>query len=175
MIAQLFIILAGIFATIVVVSFFLPSKIVFERSLTIQADIKSVFSYVNDLTYWQTWSAWSKFNDHSIICTFNAKHTGKGAVMHWKGKKLGKGKMELTGSKPNKNLESELYFNNSGFRIFYQFIFTELADGTHVQWIASGKMRRFGIAKWIALMLPRWMGRDMEIGLQLLKQLAENK
>lgn len=175
MIATILIILAGIFAAIVIISFFLPSKIAFERNLTIQAEIKSVFNYVDDLILWQTWSAWSKFNDQKIICTIDTKHKGKGATMHWKGKKLGSGKMEITASNPYQSVELALFFNNSGFRIHYYFIFSEITDGTHVQWRASGKMRRFGVAKLIALMLPRWMGRDMEIGLKLLKQVSENK
>lgn len=175
MITTILIILAGIFAAIVVVSFFLPSKIAFERNLTIYAEIKNVFHYVDDLNHWKTWSAWSSLNDPKIICTIDSKHKGKGAVMLWKGKKLGSGKMEITASKPYQSIESTLFFNNSGFRIYYHFTFSEIPDGTHVQWQATGKMQRFGVAKLIARMLPRWMGKDMEIGLKLLKQLAENK
>lgn len=95
--------------------------------------------------------------------------------MQWKGKKLGSGRMEIIEHQPNRHLEIQLIFNNSGFRILYIFNLAETGSDTHVQWKATCKMRRIGIAKFIALMLPRWMGRDMQIGLTLLKQYAEQQ
>lgn len=173
MISTLLIILAIVFALIVIAGIVLPSKITFERNLSIDAEIKKVYALIEDFNNWQSWSAWNTFNDPSLTHTFSEKTAGKGAVMQWKGKKLGSGRIEIIQCKPYTQLEMQLSFNNSGFRITYHFNLKELSGTTHVQWKATGRMRRIGIAKIIALMLPRWMGRDMQIGLKLLKQVAE--
>ncbi|MFZ1609716.1 MAG: SRPBCC family protein [Chitinophagales bacterium] len=175
MLSTILLILSGAFALLIIVGIFLPSKISFERNLSINADKKIIFSYLENLKQWETWSAWSTQNDASIIFTFPKKYSGTGAIMQWKGKKLGAGRMEILKSNPNQQLEMQLMFNNSGFRIYYFFTLKDIGGSTHVQWEAIGKMRRIGIAKIIALMLPKWMGRDMEIGLKILKQTAEKK
>lgn len=175
MLTTILIILSGAFALLIIVGIFLPAKISFERNLSINADKKIIFSYLENLKLWEIWSAWSTQNDATVVCTFPDKYSGSGAVMQWKGKKLGAGRMEILKCNPNQQLEMQLMFNNSGFRIFYFFTLKDIGGSTHVQWKAIGKMRRIGIAKIIALMLPKWMGRDMEIGLKILKQTAEKK
>lgn len=95
MLSTILIILSGAFALLIIVGIFLPSKISFERNLSINADKKIIFSYLENLKQWETWSAWSTQNDASIIFTFPEKYFGTGAIMQWKGKKLGAGRMEF--------------------------------------------------------------------------------
>lgn len=167
--------LAAIFVLIVLSGFFIPSTIAFKRSLTIDADKKLIFSYLDDLHNWKLWSAWSSENDAPIQFTYEGAEKGEGAIMKWKGKKLGAGKMEIKHTVPYKLLENEIMFNNSGFKLQSKFELTPASDATHVTWSMQGKIKRFGIAKIIGLLLPRWMGRDMETSLKILSMLCVKK
>ncbi|MBC8046455.1 MAG: SRPBCC family protein, partial [Fimbriimonadaceae bacterium] len=124
---------------------------------------------------WKLWSAWSPENDAPITFIYEGKEKGEGAIMKWKGKKMGAGRMEIINCEPYKNMQLEILFNNSGFRMQSYFELIPAKDTTHITWKMEGKIRRFGIAKIIGLLLPRWMGRDMQTGLKILRLICEKK
>ncbi|MBC8173461.1 MAG: SRPBCC family protein [Chitinophagales bacterium] len=168
------IVLAGLFSLIVIAGFFLPSKVSFSRTLSLDADKKKVFEFINDLKKWRQWTAWSKENDARIALTYEGKEKGVGAVKRWKGKKMGAGRMEIIKSEPYKNVVVEIIFI-SGMRFESNFQLVSEETVTHVTWNMHGRVRRFGIAKIIGLLLPGWMGKDMQTGLKILKMISENK
>lgn len=167
-------VLAGIFVLIVIVGTFLPSKLKFSRTLSIDAERKLIFSYLDDLHKWKLWSQWSPENDAPITFTYEGKEKGIGAVMRWSGKKMGKGKVEITETTPHKFLHAEISFS-SGFKLQSYFELQQDTDTTHIVWRMEGKVKRFGVARIIALMIPKWMGQDMQTALKILKMLCEAK
>lgn len=168
-------ILAGIFSVIVLAGFFIPSKIAFSKTTDIAAEKRVIFGYLEDLRKWQQWSQWSEANDAPITCTYEGKERGRGAIMQWKGKKMGSGKMEIKTCVPHKELQIEIIFHNSGFTMQSYFLLTSAKHSTQVTWRMEGRIRRFGIAKFIGLLLPKWMGKDMQTALKILKMLCEER
>ncbi|MFN0274243.1 MAG: SRPBCC family protein [Chitinophagales bacterium] len=165
-------VLAGIFVLVVLIGTFLPSKLKFSRTLSIDAERKTIFGYLEDLHKWKLWSQWSPENDAPITFTHEGKEKGSGAMMRWKGRKMGAGKIEIKECVPHKFLMAEISFS-SGFKL--QSFFELIQDGntTHVTWRMEGKIKRFGVARFIGLMIPRWMGKDMQTALKILKMHSE--
>lgn len=166
-------ILAGVFVAIILVGLFISSKYSFSKSISISADKKTVFNYIDDLNDWQKWSAWSTNNDPKIKITYGDKHEGTGAIMYWKGSKMGKGEIEIKSSDPYRELLMTANFNKGVFRMEFKFQLEEDKGSTTVKWFVSGRTRRGGFAKILGRILPRWMGKDMEISLKILKHLSE--
>lgn len=138
-----------------------------------ETDKKNIFRNINDLEQWKMWSQWSPENDEKIIMSFDGNTKGKGATMKWKGRKMGSGKMEIKESNPYSFLHAEIVFINSGFTLQSKFQINEDNNLCHVVWAMEGKIKRFGIAKFIGLLLPRWLGKDMDTALKILKMISE--
>jgi hypothetical protein len=167
-------VLAGIFILVIVIGTFLPSTLSFSRTLSIDADRKTVFSYLEDLHNWKLWSQWSPENDVPIIFTYERKEKGVGSIMRWRGKKMGNGKVEIKECVPHKLLQAEIVFS-SGFKLQSFFELQQDGNTTHIVWRMQGKVKRFGVARVIGLMIPKWMGKDMQTALKILKMVCERK
>ncbi|MFI5171874.1 MAG: hypothetical protein ACHQFW_05760 [Chitinophagales bacterium] len=174
MLATILLVFAGLFALIIVIGIFIPSKYQFSRSIIINADKKIIFNTIDDLTTWKTWSAWSKENDPRIEISYGEITSGTGAIMEWKGKKMGKGKIEILKTEPYKDIQTSASFNKGVFKMEFSFLIEEMsAKEVNVKWIVKGRTRRSGFAKILGRMLPKWMGNDMATSLKVLKHLAE--
>ncbi|MEZ5014096.1 MAG: SRPBCC family protein [Chitinophagales bacterium] len=174
MLGTILLILAGIFAAIVLAGIFIPSKYKISKRIDIAADSRDVYQQIDDLETWGTWSAWNPHNDPHITITFGDKRNGKGAKLFWKGKKMGRGDMEIKDTTPYKEIQIACIFNKGLFKMDFTF-FIEPADKntTSVIWQVSGRTRRGGFAKILGQLLPRWMGKDMETSLIALKHYCE--
>ena len=174
MLGTILLIIAGIFAAIIVAGIFIPSKYAFSKSIRINSERKLVFNMIDDLSTWEKWSAWSKENDAKIAITLGEKSSGTGASMTWKGTKMGKGSMEVENAEPYKLIEVEAVFNKGVFRMNFTISFEEMGErDTLVDWKVSGRTRRGGFAKILGRMLPKWMGKDIETSLKVLKHYCE--
>lgn len=173
MLGTILMIIAGLFAAIVLVGIFIPTKYRFSKQAIIQTDKKNVFNTVDDLAQWKIWSAWSPENDHKIKITYGDKQSGTGAKMMWKGSKMGKGDMEIVQSDPYKEIQMNVVFNKGVFKMEFRFLIEEEKNATKITWYVSGRTRRGGFAKILGRLLPRWMGKDMETSLKILKHFCE--
>jgi hypothetical protein len=168
-------ILAGIFVAIILVGFFIPTKFNFSRSVEIRAERKQVFHLINNLEQWQKWSAWSQDNDPKISLTYGDTQEGRGAIMRWKGRKMGNGEIEIKQSDPYKELQMTALFNKGVFRMDFHFLIEEISGISKVTWKVSGRTRRGSMAKILGRLIPKWMGKDIATSLNILKHLLEGK
>lgn len=173
MMGTILMIIAGLFAAIILVGIFIPTKYRFSKQIIIQADKKIVFNNIDDFEQWQKWSAWSTENDTKIKITYGDKHAGVGGMMFWKGSKMGKGEMEITQSEPYKEIQMSVVFNKGVFKMEFRFLIEEEKNAAKITWFVSGRTRRGGFAKILGRLLPRWMGKDMETSLKILKHYCE--
>ncbi len=173
MLGTILMIVAGLFAAIILVGIFIPTKYRFSKHTIIQSDKKAVFNAIDDLEQWKVWSAWSAENDPKINIRYGEKHDGTGGKMIWKGSKMGKGDMEITKSEPYKEIEIYVVFNKGVFKMDFRFLIEEEKNATKITWFVSGRTRRGGFAKILGRLLPRWMGKDMETSLKILKHYCE--
>lgn len=174
MTGTILLVIAGLFALIIVGGLFISRKYAFSKSINIKSDKKIIFNTIDDLSTWKQWSAWSVENDPKIVITYGEKTSGTGAMMLWKGKKMGKGEIEIKSTEPYKEIILSAIFNKGVFKMEFTFLLEEIKDQeVSVKWIVSGKTRRGGFAKILGRMLPKWMGNDMNTSLKVLKHLCE--
>lgn len=174
MIGTILISIAGVFALIIIIGLFIPSKYKFSRTTTIDADKKTVFNTIDDLTSWAKWSAWSPERDSTIDITYGEKTSGNGATMIWKGKRMGKGNMTIESTDPYNTIQLSAVFNKGLFKMNFTFTIQPVSDhSVDVTWEVSGRTKRGGFAKILGRMLIKAMGRDMEIALKILTHHCE--
>lgn len=174
MIGTILLVIAGIFALLIIAGLFVPRSYKFSKSIVISGDKKHIFNTIDDLQTWSKWSQWSPDRDPAITITCSNPSAGVNSFMEWKGKKMGAGKMEIVATEPYKNITVATAFNKGLFKMDFDFSLEEIKEQQYsVKWTVRGKTKRGGFAKILGRMLPKMMGKDMEIALKLLKHYCE--
>ncbi len=166
--------LAVLVAVLVVIAFFLPRHVAVSRSLAINAPVEQVFSHVNSLRAFAVWSPWSDY-DPDMKVTFSGPETGVGSRMDWTSdqQNVGNGTQIITASEENQRVETSLDFGAMG-RAVAEFTLTPAANGTEVRWGFVTDLGMNPVARWMGLVMDRWVGSDFENGLARLKIAAES-
>ena len=151
-----------------------PDEFKVSRSANISAPPEKVFPHVNDLHKWEAWSPWAKL-DPNAKNSFEGAASGTGAAMSWSGnKKIGEGRMTITGSQANELIRFKLEF----IRPFKatntaEFVFKSEGNQTAVTWSMSGKSNFFFKAFGLFMDCDKMAGNDFEKGLASIKSVVE--
>jgi hypothetical protein len=165
--------LIGLVLLVVGISYLLPSEIHVERSAMINAPAEQVFAQVNDLKKWKDWSPWhSQEPDAKYVHSGPAE--GVGSAQSWEGKIIGSGSQKITISEPYQRIETALDFGSEGSATSF-WTFDEAEGTTTVVWGFDTDMGLNPIARYMGLMMDRWVGADYEQGLSSLKELCEKQ
>jgi effector-binding domain-containing protein len=155
------------------ISLFLSSTVIIERSQYINSKQKVVFSQVNSLHIISVWS-YRHLIDYDMESTFEGPETGVGAIYKWNSSNelVGKGSMEIVASEP---------FSKVSTKVIYEGI--DPIDG---EWVLekakygnadiTGRMRidvGFMGRVFPGLMLDGWLGPEIEKSLKKLKSHCE--
>lgn len=173
---RIFVILAVFCVLVVVISLFLPSSFLLERSVVINADVKQVFNQVNDLKHWKNWSPWA-MRDSVIYLqeeNFTNPSSGKGASFKWESEhdEVGEGYMKIEESTKNKMVEYVVDFGMGDVQ--GAFYLDETVKGVEVKWTLAMDFGFNPIAKFFGLFMEDYVAKDYESGLEALKAYAEN-
>ena len=117
----------------VALMFFSPSKMVFERTKTIDAPPAMVYNMVNDLKKWEAWSPWKEI-EPAAENTYTQKTEGVGAKWTWKGEKLGEGSQYILENAPHKSIKLGLTFGGWDGESISNWNFEEEGGKTKVRW-----------------------------------------
>lgn len=163
---------------LIIVSFFLPSKVHVERSKVIGATPDVVFSHIKDLKKWGAWSPWEK-KDSTMTSTYEGPDGEVGQKSTWKSEKMGEGSMQITESVPNEKLVTALDFGGKGGGSGTFVLEPVGADSTKVTWSMDSDGEGIPwymkpMSKYFNLMMDKFVGADFEEGLTDLKVLAES-
>ncbi|HKJ80311.1 MAG TPA: GyrI-like domain-containing protein [Prolixibacteraceae bacterium] len=155
-------------------AYFLPRVVVVERSAVIEAPVRVVFAQVNDLHSWDKWSKWNQIDPEMKVEYIN-NGVGNQAGYIWESdnKKVGSGKLLITESAPYDSIVTLLNFAEQGDArgIFY---FDENTDSTAlVRWKLSFDVGFNPAARWMGLMMDKFVGPDFEEGLQNLNLITK--
>ena len=151
-----------------------PDEFIVTRSIKISAPPEKVFPHVNDLHQWEAWSPWAKL-DPNAKNSFAGPDSGPGAAMSWDGnKKIGAGRMTITGSTVNEQIRFKLEF----IRPFQatniaEFTFKPESNETVLTWSMSGRNNFFIKAFGLFMNCDQMIGGDFEKGLATMKSVAE--
>lgn len=162
----------GILITIlIIVSFFLPSKLHIEKSIEINAPAELVFEQFNTLQNWEKWSPWVKMDPQSKREYFGAG-SGVGSGYSWKGEKTGEGKLTITESNPYTSIVTEL--DMRGEKVYPGFNFEESDGKTKVTWYFDSDAGLNPFGRYMNLMIKGMLGQQFEQGLNDVKQIVES-
>lgn len=170
----LFIAILSIIILLLIISFFLPSKMHVERSLVINAPTEIVFDQINTLKKWEQWSPWIKM-DSTLKMTYEGPESGVGAAYRWVGnpKTTGSGKLTISESRPNELIVTDLDLGEGGTGTGgYKF---EPADsGVKVTWYMDSEMGLNPVMRYMGVMMKGVMENLFDQGLNDIKKIAES-
>lgn len=165
-------VLLGLF---LVITFFLPTEYEIERTVEINAPAEIVYSQVADLKVWQEWNPWNEM-DPEMVIEYAEQTTGPGASYVWTSEVAGNGKMIILDATPNRHVRFELIFE--GYEDLPAFSSIHLDPGenpatTSVSWTFEGTVGDNFFARWMTVMVDKFVGASYEKGLGLLKERCE--
>ncbi len=158
----------------VVVSFFLPSKVVVERSIVINSTAPVIFNEINTLKNWEKWSPWHQI-DPEMKLTYEGPPGGNEAAYKWESThpKVGNGILKITESIPFELVVTSMDFMESGVATG-MYKLEKVVDGIKVTWRMETEVGMNPFAKYFGLMMDAMIGSDFEKGLNNIKTLCES-
>lgn len=171
-------VLCGLVLVLAIIGYLLPSTYAVEQSVVIEGKPVDFHEQVNDLRNWPKWTAWSKEHDPEtygdLEIEYSETTTGKGATQTWTDPHAGEGRLEITDADPETGVRFTLEFDGTPSRGSIQYYPTE--TGTKVVWRLRGECGDNPVNRWMAVLcVKKMIQKDYEIGLNKLKEIAEEK
>jgi len=166
-----FVILA-ILGVFVIGGFILPSDYHVEREVQIQASAPEIHEFVGELRRWDTWTPW-KDSDPTIVVQFGDKTTGVGAYQSWTGES-GAGELTFTECSPARGVAYDMSFDEGSYQSVGAILYRETGESTVVTWTMDGDSGMNLVARWMGLMMDKWVGPEFQKGLDKLKLVVES-
>ncbi len=162
---------------IVLISFFLPSKVHVERSVEMNAKPDVVFGIINDLDKWKQWSPFIEM-DTTATMVYSEPSEGVGAWYTWNGKNSGEGKLTIIQSTPYSFINCEMNFGAMGIATG-AFKIDSVANGVKVTWSLDSDGEGISwyfyvMSKYLYMVMDKNLGQEFEKGLNKIKQIAED-
>lgn len=150
-----------------------PDTFNVQRTITIKAPSKNIYPLINDYHKWGSWSPWEKI-DPSMKGAFSGASTGTGSVYEWESKKIGNGRMEITGSVPYSKIEIKLDFIKPfEAHNITDFTLNTKDNYTTVTWAMRGTNSFMVKVMHLFFNMDSMVGKDFETGLASMKTIAE--
>lgn len=159
---------------LVIVAYLIPAKVHVERSLQMNCSAEAAFSLVNDLKQWEKWSPWHGI-DSATQWEFSGEQAiGAGAWYTWQSEhpKVGNGKLTIMETKANEYIKTQMEFDGMS-PATAEYFFTANDSGVLVKWTLDSDMGMNPIARYMGLMMDKFVGPDYEKGLAKIKEVAE--
>ena len=108
-------------------------------------------------------------------CALPISERGKGAVYAWEGdKNVGSGRMEILEAAASQKIAIKLdFFTPFEGHNTAEFTMQPQGDATHVTWLMHGPAPLMNKVMQVFMNLDNMIGKDFEVGLANLKNLAE--
>jgi effector-binding domain-containing protein len=166
-------VLLTIVVILVIVSAFLPGKIHVERSVMIDAPVKSVFDQVNTLSNWKNWSHWDQI-DTNMKSDYEGPVSGAGAVHKWSSENdsVGSGVLTIVESTEPNTILISLNFEGMGTSTG-GWMFDDTGEGVRATTYMDLNMP-FYSRIFPGLMMDEWLGKDFDKSLSNLKIYCES-
>jgi hypothetical protein len=167
-----FLVLAGLFIFITILSLFIPAKLVVSRAVVINDKAERVFSEINNLQNWKHWQP--VFMNDATQINFKTDSSGASNYCEWfsKGKK---NIIEITG-KSNNSITAIL--KRSGENDIQNTISVlPLPDSNRVQaeWNVLIRLKWYPWEKFYGIFVEKISGQGYEDALNSLKNYVENR
>jgi uncharacterized protein YndB with AHSA1/START domain len=144
------------------------------RSRLLHASPAEVFAVVNDFSRWKDWSPYYR-RDPEAVLTPSGPSAGKGAVLEWRGKQSGAGRMELLHAVPNERVEARVDFQapmKATHLITWEMSPAE-GGGTEFAWTMTGEQPWFLALAMRLFRLDRTLAAQFDEGMDHLAALLD--
>lgn len=151
-----------------------PDTYTVTRKIQIDAPPGVVFGHLNDLKKFGEWNPWDRM-DPTMKKTYGGKESGVGSTYAWEGNdKVGKGKMTITASEPDKKVAIDLEFiEPMSSKADTAFTVDGSAAPVTVAWTMKGHNNLMSKAVGVFMNMDKMLGAQFDEGLGNLKTLAE--
>jgi len=166
-----FIVLAGLFVFITILSLFIPSKLMVSRAVVINTNADKVFGEINNLQNWKHWQP--VFMSDSSQIQFKTDESGVSNHCEWDSK----GKKNLVEITAKKNNSIAAVLKRSGENDVQNTISVlPLTDSNQVQveWNVLIKLKWYPWEKFYGIFIEKISGQGYEDALNSLKNYVEN-
>jgi uncharacterized protein YndB with AHSA1/START domain len=173
-IAIVALVLAVAIAIVLILAMAKPETFSVQRATSVRAPTERIFPMINDFHQWKMWSPYEN-KDPAMKRSFGGAAGGKGAVYGWEGNKnVGSGRMEIIDtSVPSKIVIKLDFFTPFEGHNIAEFTLLPQGDATGVTWLMYGPASLMSKVMQVFMNLDHMIGKDFEIGLVNLKNLAE--
>ncbi|WP_170360968.1 SRPBCC family protein [Ruegeria arenilitoris] len=174
-IKRIFLFLICLVLLLIGVSYLLPGKAIVSRSIIIDAPANAIFPYVNSMQDTEKWSPWLA-RDPETQLSYSGPEAGVGNILSWSSEhpQVGSGTQEIIESVPDQTVKTALDFGPMG-TASASFELAPEGDQTKVTWGFESDLGINPMARWMGLMMDKWVGGDYEQGLSNLKALVEGQ
>lgn len=173
----LFLFIAGVVITLLVVAAFLPKTYKVEREIKVEQKVEHVFGFLKMLKNQDQFSAWAKM-DPDMKKEFRGDDGTVGFVSSWTSdkKEVGRGEQEILKIEAGKRIDYELRFFEPFEAKDHAFITTEPAgeNATTVIWGFDGKMKYPMNIMLLVMDMEKMLGDQLTEGLDNLKNVLES-
>lgn len=144
-----------------------------DASISIHAPPTVVFERMSDLSRFNDWNPFPSL-DPTTVSRHEGPAAGPGAVFHYEGKRLGKGRMEIAAIDPPRRIDIQMTFwrGNSATNSKSAFVIEDVGGSSEVHWTFDEE-RGLGMYLMGKLMFDKMMTRTFQSGLETLKSLVE--
>ncbi len=158
---------------LVAVAYVLPRNVTVERTASIDAPAEEIFPHLNSLQKSEAWSPWLD-RDPAVQLTYDGPEMGVGNKLTWASEhpQVGNGTSEIVESVENESVKMALDFGPMGTADAWLTL-AAAGEATDVTWGFTTDLGMNPMARWMGLMMDRWVGADYEDGLGKLKTLVE--
>ena len=151
-----------------------PADYKVVRSTAIAAPPAEIFSHINDLHKFQSWSPWAKV-DPNCQYMYEGPPTGAGSAFSWTGNAaVGAGKMSIIESRANQLVRARLDFYKPFAGVGEaEYALSPNNGNTTVTWTMTGKKNFITKAFGLFVSMDKMLGPQFEKGLATLKSISE--
>ncbi|MCY4646097.1 MAG: SRPBCC family protein [Gammaproteobacteria bacterium] len=165
MAVKFFSFLAVVFISLLLIGLILPGTWAVERSLEMPAVPEQVFAYVNDVSLWDAWTDWPEAAGERI-----GPSRGVGAGRSWDDPEFGDGVFTIVESVAGERVRYRVEVEDGAMITEGTIALDRLEDGTRVTWRETGDFGWNPILGYVARAMDRLQGREMELGLERLRE-----
>lgn len=159
---------------VIMTGFFLPEDYEIERSVEINAPVDKVYAVIVDLHKWEQWSTWFQ-KDPNAIMTYEGPDRAIGMRANWQSDVIGQGSIEITSLQFNRQVVYSVDNPAKGVEADGDMRVRPTDSGTLLKWRTHGKVDLSLIDRYKLLFFDDKLGNDIQVGLENIKTLVENR
>ncbi|MGL4597611.1 MAG: SRPBCC family protein [Bacteroidia bacterium] len=173
-IKRIFIGLVTIFLLTTIVSLFLPSHVLVERSIVIKAPAENIFEQIVNLKNWDRWQVWNQMDPNWKV-QYAGPDQGVNSSHSWQSthKQVGNGKATITAVVPFDSVIVKLDFLDYGQTSYSKYFFKKEEGGIRVTTTMDMDMSGFPLYRIMGQLMKSELIANFDKGLEQLKGICE--